>query len=243
MGRLCRRCWRKFFNRREWRIFAASQSGRATVLVCKLEVFIFEELVHKDDEFAHAGGHGDEGFLSGGAPAGIKFLQDAVVAHGAQRGHVECAADGSATAVDASDSALFATVTVIGSHPRQCCGRLPGEFSEFRHFREHRRGHDRTNARDGPEPAGFVRELGVGGNQGGDGFIALFDLFFQRAAQLPGLAETERIVVMLGMVAFVGEPLDELATAQGQVGQLLLLRRSRWRRLGFPPAGGKATPA
>jgi hypothetical protein len=39
----------------------------ATVLIGKLEIIIFEESVHEDDEFAHTGGHGDKGFLSGGS--------------------------------------------------------------------------------------------------------------------------------------------------------------------------------
>ena len=39
----------------------------ATVLRGKLEIIIFEEAVHEDDELAHAGGQGHEWFLSGGA--------------------------------------------------------------------------------------------------------------------------------------------------------------------------------
>jgi len=33
------------------------------VLIGKLEIIIFKEAIHEDDEFAHAGGHGDEGVL------------------------------------------------------------------------------------------------------------------------------------------------------------------------------------
>jgi hypothetical protein len=38
---------------------------KASVLIGQLEIIIFEETVHKDDELAHAGGHGHEGFLAG----------------------------------------------------------------------------------------------------------------------------------------------------------------------------------
>jgi len=38
----------------------------ATVLIWKLKKNIFEEAVHRDDLFAHTGGDGDDGFLSGG---------------------------------------------------------------------------------------------------------------------------------------------------------------------------------
>ena len=58
---------------------------KATVLTGKLKIMIFEEAVHEDDEFAHAGGHGDEGFLAGGAQAQIKLFEDAVV-----KGSVPC---------------------------------------------------------------------------------------------------------------------------------------------------------
>src|SRR5258708_3287889 len=48
----------------------------ATVLGGKGEVRIFEEAVHEDDEFAHDGGHGDEGLFAVGAQAEIKFLEE-----------------------------------------------------------------------------------------------------------------------------------------------------------------------
>ena len=44
-----------------------SGTSVATVLIGKLEIIIFEEAVHEDDEFAHTGSHGDERFFSGGA--------------------------------------------------------------------------------------------------------------------------------------------------------------------------------
>ena len=71
-------------------------------------------------------------------------------------------------------------------------------------------------------------ELGIRSDQTGNGSITLFNLFFQGPAKLPGLTPSERVIVVLGVVAFVGKELQELATALGQVGQLLLLGRSRW---------------
>ena len=38
---------------------------KATVLIGQLEIIIFEEAVHEDDELAHAGGHGNEGVFTG----------------------------------------------------------------------------------------------------------------------------------------------------------------------------------
>jgi len=104
-----------------------NSSLAATVLISKLKRFIFEEVAHKDDKLAHTGGHGDERLFSGRAQAQVKLFEDTVMTDRAQSGHVKRAAHGSATAVDSSDSALRATITVVGCHPCQCCRRLPIE--------------------------------------------------------------------------------------------------------------------
>ena len=49
------------------RCLQSSKVPSATVLIGKLEMIIFKEAVHEDDELAHTGGHGDEGFLAGGS--------------------------------------------------------------------------------------------------------------------------------------------------------------------------------
>ena len=49
--------------------------------VCKGKVWFFKQVVHEDDELAHAGGNGDEWFLSCRAQAQIKLFEDAVIAH------------------------------------------------------------------------------------------------------------------------------------------------------------------
>jgi hypothetical protein len=64
------------------------------VLIGELKIIIFKEAVHKDDELAHAGGHGDEGLLSCCAQAQIERFEDAVVAHGTQGRHEERAPHG-----------------------------------------------------------------------------------------------------------------------------------------------------
>ena len=199
-------------------------SAVATVLVGKLEMIIFEEAVHEDDELAHAGGHGHKGFLSGGAQPQVKFLEDAVVAHGRQRSHVKRVPCCAPSALDSSVSLLSATVTVVRSDSRQRGSGSTGESSQFGHFGQHGGSHDRADARNGFESAGLVSELGVLCNEQSDGFIALGDLLFQDFAEPPGLAETEGVGVMLGVVTFIGKQLDELASALGEISQLLLLR-------------------
>jgi hypothetical protein len=65
--------WTRFLNSH------ATPSPRpsppATVLVGKLKFIIFDQVIHQDDKFAHAGGHGDERFFAGGQQTGIKCLR------------------------------------------------------------------------------------------------------------------------------------------------------------------------
>src|SRR6266705_5343891 len=75
---------RKSGRRRQGGGFARfiNQNVEATVLMGKGKFWIFKEAVHEDDEFAHDGGHGDEGFLAVGPEPQINFLEDVVVADG-----------------------------------------------------------------------------------------------------------------------------------------------------------------
>jgi hypothetical protein len=66
-----------------------SGSVKATVLVGKLKMRIFKQPVHEDDEFAHAGGQGDFRFFACGSQAKVELLENAVVADGADGGHVK----------------------------------------------------------------------------------------------------------------------------------------------------------
>ena len=215
---------------------ANSRIPRATVLVGKLKFIIFEQVVHEDDEFAHAGGHGNQWFLSRSQQARIKLFENAVMAHGTQGGHVERTPYGVPPATDVAGSFLGSAIAVVRGHSRQGGGGLCAELSQFGHFSQDRGGHDRTHAGDGFQPPGFVRQAGIRGNEGGDGLIALFDLFFQRLLELAGLAHTERIGVMLGAIVFGGAGVDELSAALRHIGQLLLL--GRYRRCGNRLEGG-----
>ncbi len=210
------------------------------MLTGKLEVIIFQEAVHEDDGFAHAGGQGHPGFFPCGAEALIERFEDAVVAHGTQGRHVEGAADGPPSAADVAHPLLRTALAVAGGDAGQGGGRLGGEFSQFGHFCQHGGRDDRTDAGDGVQAFGFARQLGILGHQGGDGFIAWGHLLFQSFEELAGLAAAERIGVMLGAIALGGLGVDELAAARGQIGQALLLggsRRGGRGREGFAVVG------
>ena len=182
---------------------------------CKGEVWLFKQLVHEDDELAHASGDGHEWFLSGRAQAVIKLFEDAVISHRAQRGHVERGENRAATAADVAHAFLSAAVTVVRRDAGQCRSGLAIELSEFGHFRQDGGRDHRANAGNGIQPLGFVSQHGILGNDLGDGLIALFDLFLQRPVELPSLPTTQWIAVMFGPVGFNGERVDELAAALG----------------------------
>ena len=79
----------------------------ATVLIGKLEVFIFKEAIHEDDEFAHTGGDCDQWFFTCGPQALIEVFEDAVVPDGTQGGHIEGATHWPASAADVSPAPVF----------------------------------------------------------------------------------------------------------------------------------------
>jgi hypothetical protein len=205
----------------------------ATVLISKLKFFIFEEVVHEHDEFAHTRGEGDQWFFASGPQACIKLFKNAIVPDGAQSGHVKGTSHGSPATADVAYSSKLSAVAVIGSHSRQGGSGLRVKFSQFGQFGQHRGGHDRPYASDGLQTAGFLCQAGLFGNQGGDGLITLVDLFFEGFLELAGLADTEGIGVMLGAIVFGGTGVDELAAALGHIGQPLLVGRNCWRGRGL----------
>jgi hypothetical protein len=101
----------------------------------KGKLWIFDEVVHQDDEFADAGDQGDFRLFTGGAEPQVKGFEEGVVADGAEDGHVESGADGGSSATDVPLAVLASAVLIVGSDTRQRSGALFGEGSEFRAFR------------------------------------------------------------------------------------------------------------
>ena len=176
----------------------------------KGEFGIFEEVVHEDDEFAHDGGHGDEGFFTVGAEPQIQGFEDVVVAHGTQRGHVECAPHGAASAADMAHTFDATAVAVVRRDAREGGGGGAGELPEFRHLREQGDGDDCAHAGNGFQSPSFMRKVGIGGDELGQFRITLCDLAIQSFEELPGLADAERVGVMFGVVALGGARLQQL---------------------------------
>ena len=90
---------------------------------------------------------------------------------------------------------LAAAVTIVGSHVRQGGGGLFGELAQFGHFSQNGGGHDGTAAGNGVEAFGFVRQHRIGGDESGDGLVALRDLFLQGFKALACLPQTQRMSV------------------------------------------------
>ena len=60
-------------------------------------------------------------------------------------------------------------------------------------------------------------------NQGGNGLFALVDLLFHKFDHLPGLPLSEGIMIVFGMIAFLGQHMDQLPAALNHFSQLSLL--------------------
>ena len=170
----------------------------------------------------------------------VEEFEDAIMFDGTQGGHVEGAADGAPAAADTAHAFELAAVPVEGCDASQGGGGGGGELAQFGHFRQHGGDDDRSHARNGIQAFGFMSQVRIGGDEFQDGLVALFDLFIQDFTELAGLADTQRVGVMLGAVVFGGEAEDELAAALADIRQALLLggqRRSGRRLKGLAVMG------
>jgi hypothetical protein len=202
------------------------------VLRSKLEVFIFKEAIHQDDEFAHAGCYGDQWLFARGAQPLVKSFENAVMSDGAHRGHVERPAHGCSPAVNVSDPGVISAVSIVGRQACQCGGRSVGELTQFGHFGQNSGGNDRTDSRNGVEPLSFARQLRVSSDEFQDGLIAGFDLLLQQPQRLASLPPTQWICIVFGAIALSDPGGDELAAAGRKLGQSLLLLGGRGRGCG-----------
>src|SRR6267378_168285 len=62
-------------------------------LVCKRKVWVFEQVVHQDDQLPHHGGEGDFGRFACGDQAVVKRFEQVIAPAGRERGHVKGATD------------------------------------------------------------------------------------------------------------------------------------------------------
>lgn len=89
---------------------------------------------------------------------------------------------------------LAPAVLVVGSHTGHCGDGLVAEGAQFGQVGQHHRRRGEADAGDGVEPVRLGLEFFIGGDEFGDGFLALGHLFLQRLEQAAGLAAAERSV-------------------------------------------------
>ena len=143
----------------------------------------------------------------------VKGFEDGVVFHRAQHRHVECAAHRAASAGDVPPAALPAAVLIVRSHARQRRHRLVAEGAQLGQARQHhgRRGEPHTG--DGVQALRLGREFFIGGDEFGDGGLALGLLFLQGFEECPGLALTQGLGVVGAAIALGHEGFNELTAA------------------------------
>lgn len=194
-----------------------------------MKVFIFEETIHEDDEFAHAGGDCNQRAFAFGTKPLVEVFEDSIVSDGTECGHVEGCANVLSPTSNMAGALVVSAVAIVGSQARQCCCGFVGKGSQFGHFRQNGCCNDRPDSSNGIQAFGFVGQLGVCVDEIQDGFVARLDLSLQHAQELPVLSATERVGVVLCPIGFGHAGTDQLAAPTGQLGQLLLLSRGRRR--------------
>src|SRR5437899_12673172 len=101
------------------------------------KVWIFEEVVHEDDEFTHDSGERDFGGFAGGAEPLIKLFEWTVGMSGDEGRHVKGTSDGSAATADAAPTVPLAALARVRGQSGQGRGLAAAERAEFREFGQH----------------------------------------------------------------------------------------------------------
>jgi hypothetical protein len=97
--------------------------------MCKLKTWVFDESIHQDDKFAHAGNERDFWLFSCGAQSQVKGFEDGVMLDGAQSRHVEGAPHGNPAAGDVANALACTAIPIIRGHTHQGRGGFVGDLS------------------------------------------------------------------------------------------------------------------
>ena len=154
---------------------------RATVLVSKGEIRVFEEVVEEAGEFAHDGGEGDFFDFSGKEEVVIEGFKMTVVDDGGHGGHVEGGARDGAAAGDVAATEELTAVGVEGSEAEKMSGLAAIHGAEFWDVSEEGSGGDGADAFDLLKALGLGLESGIGGDEFGDPAVELCDLAVELA--------------------------------------------------------------
>ena len=191
------------------------------MLECK--VWIFEEVVHEDDEFAHDGSESDFGRLACGAQPLIKLFELPVGMRRNQGRHVERPADRCAPTADASATVPLTTLTRMGCQSGQRRRLAAVERAQFGQFRQHTQRGDGADAGDGFE---FLHPFIQGDGVCAQLFELVLDLeqiTFESAHKTLGLATQGWHGEAFGLLALRHEDFQHLHPPPNQFGQLLFL--------------------
>src|SRR5579863_2791537 len=183
-----------------------------------------EDCVSEDDETAQHGDQSDLGFFALGEEALIERPQHGVVSARRDRGHVEDAAHGGASAVNAGGCSKGSACTGEGSNANECGGSLVADLTEFGNERDAGQGRFVANAADSFEEPLSSFEIDAGANQRQHGFMSVLILCLEHVEMSDdGLAQCG----IAGGAKPAGLGVDhvlELITATCQLSQFLAYR-------------------
>lgn len=178
----------------------------------ELEIWIFEEVVEEDEEFAHDGGEGQFCWLTGSTQFCVEGAENGIGTNGGESSHVENIAQSDAPTRDVALAGDISAVVIVGSNAEQRGGLVARKRAEFRAESQAGCGGDEAHALNFHETSGVSGELRFRGDGFLDGGFELLDLrgekvdagFGQRARQFGGLGrelDFERAALEHGLLS------------------------------------------
>lgn len=174
---------------------------------------ILEHGVQDDEELAHTGSNSNFGLFASLFESIAESLEDGIVFHSANGGHIESASQGGAPSCNVSWTVMDAALIVHGCDSDECGDLLPIELSEFGQFGDECRGRDGSHARYGSQAVIAIVPVIIGLDEVQDGFLNAFEIFVQGIDD-DLQAFTDVLVGASGLaIHFAGTEFDELSPA------------------------------
>lgn len=181
-------------------------------LVCKREVWIFEQMIHQDDQLSHDRRERDFGGFARRDQPVVKRFEQVIAPAGRQRGHVERTSHFDPPAADAALARPLPAVAVIRAESGQRGGLPPVERAQFGQGGQHHHGGEATHAHDVIKPLHLAGQRRLGLQEGFDEGFDFGDLLFHPGQ--PWGEEFAQIQIGTGVGALGWRPAVR-ATARG----------------------------
>src|SRR6202000_3301620 len=201
-------------------------------LILEFKVWVFKDVVHENDEFAHDSGEGDFCGFAGLSEALIKLFEETIGMSSDQSGHVEGATYRGAATSDGTAALPLSAFSGMRSQSSQGRCLAPIQSTQFGQFGQDPQSGEGAHAGNGFE---FLNTRLQARSLLAQFLELAFDVghcAFEPAHQALGLASQCRQGESFDLLALGDEDLQNLNPAANQFGKLLLLLRAGCRGFG-----------